>query len=158
MLSLAIVWNNAIDFTDEIIKDMKESVNVYCSFKLALGEQYKNFVYNIYSGEEIQKIDKKYNSMISCQNKEVAVILFEFDSNNIIFNQFKKKYVYEDLDNLKYYIRTKYSKLVDNYVFDNIFHCTDDENECLCDLRTINGFLDAHTSINKEFYEKVFRK
>ena len=37
--------------------------------------------------------------------------------------------VYANPDRMKTNIRKKYSKLVSNYFFDNVFHLTDDEKE-----------------------------
>ena len=159
MLCLGVIWNHSIKFKDEILDDMREYVLIDTYFEMDLNEKFENFVYEIYYNEEKFKIEKKYNSMKDMEDKKICVVIFEFDENDIVYNEFKKKNVYKKLDAMKYFIRTKYSNFVDNYVFDNVFHCTDDEEEFLENLKTIFKYLDCTTNVkgvNESGY--VFKK
>lgn len=129
MLSLAVIWNTANEYNSEIINDVADRVKILEQFEINLGQYYQKFVYDIYYNEQKNKIDKKYNSMMLFSNRSVTVIVFEFDDKKVYFHPQKNKNVYAELNDLKVYIRDKYSKKIVNYYFDNVFHCTDDVNE-----------------------------
>ena len=126
MLSLGIIWNKAYEYKREIISDIEGRVKLLECFDLDLNDDYEGFVKEIYQNENMEdwKIDRKINAMCPCDSKKISVVIFEFDSSRVVYHEFKHKDVYEELESLEMYIREKYSKLVDNYVFDIIFHST----------------------------------
>ena len=92
--------------------------------------------------------------MIPFSNKKVKVIIFEFSSERIYFHPQKNKNVYADLNDLKVYIRDKYSKKIDNYYFDNVFHCTDDLDDYKEDYDIIKKYLTLIDNSSKMIYEE----
>lgn len=131
MLSMGIIWNPAFKYKDDIISDMDTRVKVVEFFDVNFEELFKDFIYELYIDEEQWKTDRKYNSMKLKNNNEdqIRIVFFEFDEKNIEFHPQKKKNVYSDLNDLKICIRNKYGQKINNYVFDNVFHSTDDLNE-----------------------------
>lgn len=142
MLSLGIIWNKAYEYKREIISDIEGRVKLLECFDLDLNDDYEGFVKEIYQNENMEdwKIDRKINAMCPCDSKKISVVIFEFDSSRVVYHEFKHKDVYEELESLKMYIREKYSKLVDNYVFDIIFHSTDNYSELRGCLETIRRY------------------
>lgn len=132
MLCIGIIWNSANEFKDYILSDITEYGEILNSFDLRLGEQYESFVRDIYSGDDIDdwKIDKKIETMNkSSYYQGVAVIVLDVDTTEQYYHEYKKRIVYANLERMKTNIRKKYSQLVSNYFFDNVFHLTDDEKE-----------------------------
>lgn len=143
MLSLGIIWNPAVQFEQEIIFDMKNKVNIIGYFDIDFQEYFKDFFYELYDDEEKWKRDKKYInvSLNNCVNNKIIVIIYEFNPEKIEYHPQKKKDVYSDLNNLKIYIRRKYSEKISNYVFDNIFHSSDDLEEFKKSYQILRKYL-----------------
>ena len=163
MLSLGIVWNSAQKYNYEIINEMENKVKIVESFEINLGDFFTDFIYEIYQNEEKWKVDKKHSNMITIPNKTVAVVVFEFNSEKLNYHPQKNKNVYTELNNLKVYIRDKYSKKIDNYFFDNLFHCTDDLEEFKQDYEVVKKYLklilvNNLKKINSIEKEKVYDK
>lgn len=132
MLSVGIIWNSASEFKDYILSDIAEYGEILNTFDLILGDQYDEFVRDIYSDDAIEdwKIDKKIETMKeSSDYRGVTVVVLNVDTTEQYYHEHKKRMVYANLDRLKRSIREKYSQLVSVYFFDNVFHLTDDENE-----------------------------
>lgn len=132
MLSIGIIWNSANDFKDYILSDITEYGEILNSFDLMLGEQYELFVRDIYSNDTIDdwKIDKKIETMNQSSDYQgVTVVVLDIDTTEQYYHKYKKRMVYANPDRMKINIRKKYSQLVYNYFFDNVFHLTDDEKE-----------------------------
>lgn len=132
MLSVGIIWNSASEFKDYILSDIAEYGEILNTFDLMLGDQYDEFVRDIYSDDAIEdwKIDKKIETMKeSSDYRGVTVVVLNVDTTEQYYHEHKKRMVYANLDRLKRSIREKYSQLVSVYFFDNVFHLTDDENE-----------------------------
>ena len=128
MLSLGIIWNPAFHYKDNIVNDMNNSVNIIDYFDISFYDLFQNFMYELYDDQEKWKTEKKYNSMKQDNGSanKLRIVIFEFDEKRVEYHIYKKKNVYSDLNDLKVYIRNKYGNMIDNYVFDNVFHCTDD--------------------------------
>lgn len=153
MLSLGIVWNTAQQYNEEIINDIKKQVKIIDCIQLKLDGEFKSFVNDIYYNEEKWKIEKKYHSMESCENKEVTLIIFQFDHSKKNYHVQKHKDVYTELNNLKVCIRNKYSKQINNYIFDNLFHCTDDEFEFYNNYKTALNYINKIPKQEKNIKE-----
>lgn len=129
MLSLGIIWNPAHGFKDEILNDIGSMVDLKYYTDIDLGMLYRDFIYDIYANEASYKKDKKYEILSLLPSTAITVVLFDFDESSLDFHKQKQRFVYKQLNDLKVYIREVYSKKIDNYYFDNIFHCTDDPDE-----------------------------
>lgn len=145
MLSIGIIWNSANDFKDYILSDITEYGEILNSFDLMLGEQYESFVRDIYSGDAIDdwKIDKKIETMNQSSDYQgVTVVVLDIDTTEQYYHKHKKRMVYANPDRMKTNIRKKYSQLVSNYFFDNVFHLTDDEKEYEECVETLAKYTD----------------
>lgn len=132
MLSIGVIWNSANDFKEYILSDIAEYGEILNSFDLVLGDNYESFVRDIYSSDSIDdwKIDKKLETMKQSSDYQgVTIVVIDVDIAEQYYHPHKKRLVYANPDRMKTNIRKKYSKLVSNYFFDNVFHLTDDEKE-----------------------------
>ena len=131
MVYVGVLWNTVNDFKDVIVEDIEQYGNVLRSYELDLGENYADFVKNIYECDGIAqwKIDLKLEHMLQSDNTKIVVLFIDVDDEKKEFNERKNKEVIVNIETLKTYIRDKYSKLIDNYFFDNVFHMTDDKKE-----------------------------
>lgn len=153
MLCLGIIWNCVQDFKTSIIEDINQQGEILATYDLFLGDEYDSFVRYIYSKEIIDewKIDKKISSMYkSSDRRDVTLVFVKMDVTEKYYHKGKRKMVYASLDRLKRSIREKYSQLVPEYFFDNVFHLTDDENE----FKACMGIFDFYVQ-NSDFSSKV---
>lgn len=160
MKCLGIIWNSIYEFKDEILEDLKKYVVVEHSFSLDLSDEYENFVRTLYSFDEIAdwKVDKKIETMFAnSDDRKIGVVLFNVNTDNVRYHEFKKRNVYSDLEDLKVLIRNKYSKKIPIYFFDNIFHATDDEKEFEQDYKLVNSYINS-CLINEAEKEKTYVK
>ena len=131
MKYIGILWNTISELEDLVITDINEMATVTEVHELDLSSQYENFVRTIYEHDGIDKwkIDKKLEGMNSSNNQNVVILFIDVDDSERVFNSNKNKEVITNIEALKKYIRTKYSQLIPNYYFDNVFHMTDNEEE-----------------------------
>lgn len=129
MLSLGIIWPPAQEFKDDILNDIGNMVNLKYYTNIDLGVFYHDFIYNVYENEVKYKVDKKYKILTLSPKTVITIVLFDFDEASLDFHKQKNRFVYKQLNDLKVYIRETYGKKIDNYYFDNVFHCTDDFDE-----------------------------
>ena len=53
----------------------------------------------------------------------------------------KKRNVYKELNDLKFYIRETYGNKIENYIFDIVFHCTDDLTELNFSQKVLETYM-----------------
>ena len=143
MLCLGILWNGMYEYKESAIRDIQEYANVIDFFSIDLGQDYENFVRDIYDLNEIAKwkVDKKIETMFSCSEKRIiTVVIMNIETNQQYFHELKKRMVYANLESMKVNIRKKYSNLVSYYFFDNLLHATDDENEYFRDYNIVKKY------------------
>ncbi len=153
MKSLGILWSSMADFEEQALLDLKEKAGVEKIIRLDLNDLYEDFVRDIYAQDDIAewKVDKKIETMNVCNSaKNVTVVLLEVPTTTTYYHPFKKRSVYQEMEDLKISIRKKYSKMVSLYFFDNVFHMTDDEDEYKNDLIVVNNYLDKINDRNKK--------
>lgn len=147
MKCLGIIWGPAIPFCDDICKTIKqEGGTVSEVFDIDLTPIADEFLPKLYkhtNPEEQWKVLRK-SSIVKdkCGKTHVAFVFYDFFPRNIIFLERKHVYVWEELDNLKKTIRSKYSQFIPEYAFDNVFHSTDDEEEYDDTLALISEYRD----------------
>lgn len=131
MVYIGVLWNTVNDFKDEIVKDINEVEEILCYFDYNLNENYENFVRKMYESDGIAKwkVDSKLETMNLSTNKNIRIVFIKINDTTLEFNSKKNKFVITHVENLKNGIRTKYSQLIPNYYFDNVFHMTDNEEE-----------------------------
>lgn len=144
MISVGIIWNSANQYREEILADIGSLTKLMDSFEVELGENYTEFVQEIYSSENMEqwKIDKKLNHMETCPSRKITILFFDFDESQTEYHPFKKKQVFSQLENCKRFIREKYKDYVENYTFDIVFHATDNLDELKGCTKVIGDFLE----------------
>ena len=128
MVYIGILWNTVNDFKTKILQDIGDHASIINFFEINLEDRYEQFVRDIYLFDGIAewKVDLKLKAMQ--------------------FNEKKNKQVIVNVENLKNTIRYKYSLLIPNYFFDNVFHMTDNEEEVLSTLSVLEKwFPDIYT-------------
>ena len=143
MISIGIIWNSVNKYKNNIINDLQGKVTVISSFDYDLGDKFIEFVNSMYHTEQMEqwKIDNKINYMLMNPSKKITIVIFAFDEKKQSYHPMKKKYVYTDLENVKMYIRKKYSALIPNYTFDIVFHSTDNLIELKKCYDVLNKYL-----------------
>lgn len=144
MLCLGILWNSIQEYKNMVIDDIQKYGSLIGTFDISLGENYEQFVRDIYAQDEIAdwKVDKKVETMFNSSDvRTITVVFIEVDLTGQFYHGGKKKMVYTNLENLKIGIRDKYGKMIKDYFFDNVFHMTDDERELKADLTVVSNYL-----------------
>ncbi len=80
MKCIGIIWNVAFRYRREMVKIIsKYAISISRQFEIDLGEQYSNFVRDIYMGENMEdwKIESKISHMENDLNKKVYIVFFE---------------------------------------------------------------------------------
>ena len=136
MRCIGIIWNSAFRYRKEMVEIISRyAMSISRQFEINLKSQYNEFVREIYMSEDMEnwKIESKISHMENNLNKKVYIVFFEIDSKVQYYHAKKKKYVYINLQELKDLLRNLYKEKIDNYFFDIIFHCTENDKEfCKC--------------------------
>jgi len=159
VLSIGIVWNCANFLNKEIIRDVDERTSILESIELDLGDKYEDFVRAIYSSEQMEewKIENKISHMMSNSCRKITILFFEFDDTEIEYHPFKKKNVFKQLESCKMHIREKYKSCIDNYIFDIVFHATDNLIELKNCFNILLSFIENNNELQKESTNKLLR-
>lgn len=153
MVCLGVLWNSVQEYKDDVINDISKYGTIINYFSLNLEDEYEQFVRDIYSCDEIAewKVDKKVETMFNCSDSRIVTIVFiDIETKEQMYHIYKKRMIYTNLENMKTKIREKYSQIVSNYFFDNIFHVTDDEKEFKDDLNVVSGYLRKKLEQNEQ--------
>ena len=143
MIFAGIIWNPAYQFKDEMNSIFNKYSKVLHSVELDLKDDYIPFVYDIYNEEDTAKwkIDTKVEHMKEVKDKKVKVVFFEIDTSTQFYHEFKKCYVFTNVENMKKEVRDTYKNKIDNYFFDIIFHLTDNEKELNYTVNIVDKYL-----------------
>ena len=76
------------------------------------------------------------------------------DERKTYFHERKHYYVYSNIEDMKMFVRNKYSKLIDNYFFDIVFHTTDNHKELSYSVSVLKKYLNL-TWQDKETLKNV---
>ena len=146
MVCLGILWNSMQEHLEDAVEDISSYGEILSLFSLDLGNNYENFVRDIYAQDDIAewKVDRKVETMFECSDsREVTIVFINIETSEIKYHPLKKRNVFVNLENMKTEIRKKYSEIVKYYFFDNIFHVTDDEKEYEADLEVIKNYCNS---------------
>ena len=165
MVCLGILWNSMQEHLEDAVEDIASYGEILSLFSLDLGNNYENFVRDIYAQDDIAewKVNKKVETMFECSDSsKVTIVFINIETSEIKYHSLKKRNVFVNLENMKTEIRKKYSEIVECYFFDNIFHVTDDEKEYEVDLAVIKNYCNSVakediTALSNE-YTKVLKK
>ena len=161
MKCLGILWNGMQDFKTEALGNIKEYASIIDIIDINLNEKYENFVRDIYSLDDIAtwKVDKKIETMFQCSdNRIISVVIMNIDVKEQYFHELKKRMVFTNLENMKTEIRRIYSKKVNCYFFDNVFHVTDNEKEFYDDLNVVIQYINEIENNLSENKIKILKK
>lgn len=170
MKAIAILWNSMEHNFASALNDINRKAQVLECFKIDFKEEFKQFIADIYpyEGENYWKLEYKIKAMFNRYSKnEIYILFLEVPDSKKIYIERKSIFIYENVEELKKYIRNKYKEIVSNYAFDNVFHMTDDMPEfektlliiykhfILNFLNRKNGFikLDDYLLKSKDFLE-----
>jgi len=132
MVCLGILWNGMQEFNEEALIDISNYGDIIEAFSIDLQDDYESFVRDIYAQDSIAdwKINKKLETMFNCSDsRTITIVIVNVKTEKKEYHELKKRMVFTNLENMKVQIRGKYKELVNPYFFDNVFHCTDDEEE-----------------------------
>ena len=154
MFCLGILWNSMFEFKDEVFEDISKYGEIKKTYFLDLGNDYEQFVRDIYSKDTIAewKVNKKIETMFACtESRIVTVVILKLDPGEIEYHPLKKRNIFRNIEDMKINIREKYRNYENVYFFDNLFHATDDEKEFKDDLDVIKKYLQI---INEKKFSK----
>ena len=144
MVCLGILWNCIEEHIEEVKEDVCKYGEIVEVIPLNLGDDYESFVRDIYAQDSIAewKVNKKLETMFSCSDsRSITALIMKIDTTTQRYHEYKKRMVYENLEDMKTNIRKKYSEKIPYYFFDNIFHVTDDENEFKQDYEVLKSYI-----------------
>lgn len=120
------LWPPVESLFEVITQDISLKYKILETVDFELVSDIENFVYDIYSTDDVEKdkIDYKINH-IKYKNNKIRMIKV-----NIGNPKFRKKEktntdISVKIENLKEHIRSTYKEKIDNYVYDNIIHISD---------------------------------
>lgn len=125
-----------------------------------MNEQFECFVRDVYKPDESiakWKINKKIETLNYYENKNVTVLFLNIDVSKKVYHKGKKRNVYISAERLKNLLRNKYSKKIQNYFADNIFHMTDDEKEFKELYPIVVSYLDDYNTEKDDNKKRVRR-
>ena len=130
---VGILWNTLNnDLMQEAIELIGQRSKINECIYIDLQEKYKDFIYAVYHyNDEFEGIPyfkscgliDKYDS-----NTIVILNLIVRVSNYIYYNKMKG-YMFQEISDLKQFIRKEFKKRIENYGYDTIFHLTVDDDE-----------------------------
>jgi len=143
MICLGILWNSMDKYKEEIKREILRHGKILADVTLNLGDKYEQFVRDIYAQDNTAqwKVNKKIETMFENDSRKITILIMNIETKEKHYHKLKEKMVYTNLENMKIDIRSKFSKLIDNYFFDNIFHVTDDEREFELDYEILKKYF-----------------
>lgn len=144
MKAIGILWNSMNEFSEDAIIDIQEYVTVTDAITIDFNDRFPEFLSLIYpySGNELWKLEYKVTNMNNLfDSNKISILFLEIDDSNKVYVERKGIYVYKNVEELKKFIRDKYSKLVSHYAFDNVYHMTDDELEYSITVKIITDYI-----------------
>ena len=131
MIFSGIIWNAAYKYSNEIILDISDKYKVLDAHTYDMNTNYNQFVRDVYKFDNIPefRITSKINAMEKFPVTKINLLDIDIPKLTKEFMPRKKRYTFAQIEELKTFIRTKYSALVIPYLFDIVFHMTDTAEE-----------------------------
>lgn len=123
MKAIGILWNSMNEFIDDAIIDIQEYATVTDTITIDFNDKFSEFLSLIYpySGTELWKLEYKVANMNNLfDSNKISILFLEIDDSNKVYVERKGIYIYKNVEELKKFIRDKYSKMVSHYAFDNV--------------------------------------
>ncbi len=138
-----IIWPPAYYLSNKITDDISKKYqikNTYdCKIKKSEFEFFLSEVYNIDNKNYKKKVYLKYERLIE-NNCLIKVLEVNFKIPNIEVQDILNNKRCIDAHIIKNYVRAKYKKYIDNYIFDIIIHSTETQKQSLRLKQLINKF------------------
>ena len=144
MKSIGILWNSMNDFREEALNDIQRYASIENMIVIDFKDKYLDFLGDIYPFDGVHKdihIFKGNTLIDKYESNDICILFLDLPDSTKEFCDRKHTYIYKNIEELKQFIRNKYKNIVNGYVFDNIFHMTDDEKEYLFTLDVVNRYL-----------------
>ena len=105
-----------------------------------------NFIKNVYprNKNDEWKNDLKID-IVSCKKNTIYILYLSLPKIGYEYNKRKSVIMYKGIDEFKKIIRAKFKSKINNYVFDNIFHMTDNEIE----YYNLSALIDEYLTLKK---------
>lgn len=130
---IGILWNSlSKEQMDEAIKFIGERATITDSISVDLGDEYRQFIYDIYHyNHEFEGIPViKACTLIDRYDSNTIVILnLLVRITNYMYYNKQKGFMFEEIAELKSFIRKYFKTRIRDYAYDNIFHLTVDDEE-----------------------------
>lgn len=156
MIVFGIIWGPAYKYSDSILKDIQKYSSPIFAIDLNLKDKLQGFIMDMYSEEDTPrwKINAKLHYMQISKNPQIKVCFMNVDERKTYFHERKHYYVYSNIEDMKMFVRNKYSKLIDNYFFDIVFHTTDNHKELSYSVSVLKKYLNL-TLQDKETLKNI---
>jgi len=121
-----VLWSPIKKYFDEIEKSLSNKYNVIKSYDLDIKKDFKKFVFDIYSSDDIDdwKIEKKLSGFKDYGNT-IRVVEIEIINPRFRRKEVNNHDISQEVEAIKKEYRTKYKDKVNNYFYDIIMHIGD---------------------------------
>lgn len=156
MKAIGILWNSMNDYVDLALQDINRYAEVNEVISINFDSLFADFISKIYpyTGKDLWKLQYKISHMDGVYNSnEIKIVFLNIDATKKSFVERKGLYIYENVEKLKNYIRTKYKNLVKKYAFDNVYHMTDDEKEYEETIKLIINYIVKYFSDRNQIFD-----
>lgn len=130
---IGILWNS-LDGTlmDEAIDFIKDKAVVNECIRIDLQDEYNDFINDIYHyNNEFEGIPyiKACTLIDKFDSNAIVIMNMIIKVTNYMYYNGQKGFMFEEIAELKSFIRKYFKKKIKNYAYDNIFHLTVDNDE-----------------------------
>lgn len=131
MIFSSIIWNAAYNQTEAILSDISSQYAISNIQHYDMQQEYPNFVRHIYQFDSIPefRLNAKLAAMLKFPGSKIVNFDIAIPNPTTEFMPRKQRFTFVQAEQLKEYIRKKYSVIVVPYFFDIILHMTETDEE-----------------------------
>ena len=130
---IGILWNSLDgNLMDEAINFIKDKVIINRCIYVDLQEDYENFINDIYFyNHEFEGIPyiKACTLIDKFDSNTIVIMNLVIKVTNYMYYNKQKGFMFEEIAELKSFVRKYFKNKIKNYAYDNIFHLTVDNDE-----------------------------
>lgn len=129
--TIGLFWNQMKNKMDDAIHLINEKSIIIDNKRIILSKrEMKDFIKKVYprNPSDSWKTKIKINYLLENKNY-INIVNLLLPKYGYEYNERKDKVMYKGIDEFKQLIREEYKDKVNKYLFDNVFHMTDDEKE-----------------------------
>ncbi len=129
----ALIWPPAVPFSKDIEVEVAKHYSVHASSLYKFGnDEFRKFVFKVYKPDKTPsaRIKRKYKVMAKSK-RFVRLVEIEVDNSTMVPHKktrLKGKFFCREMKSLKRVIREMFSPRVKGYVYDVVFHVSDNED------------------------------